>query len=255
MFIAVIDDEENWQNVISQEVRNILGENHVVDVYATGEAFLQQKMAYQIVLMDVDLGSEMKAKKDVGTMCEEPLCEPRQNGIAVAEQYVRQHKDAQVILLSSHMEYSVYGYHIRALRYVLKRDFKKGLKEALSAALEELENDSAAIDVLIAGIGRISVQLSRIRYVETQGRKKVMHLLDDDIILAEGMDSLWERLVPYGFYRTHKSYIVNLKYVEQYDDYTIAMKGGGVAFLSTRKRTDFKRVHMVYVLDHRLPKM
>ena len=56
MKIAIVDDEAFWQN----EVKSILlnyeaGKNISVDVYSSGEAYIEEKELYDITFVDVEM--------------------------------------------------------------------------------------------------------------------------------------------------------------------------------------------------------
>ncbi len=67
----------------------------------------------------------------------------------------------------------------------------------------------------------------------------------ESIILSKTLKELEKRFVNFSFFRTHKSYLVNLNYIERFcphEGQFIGLKGNIIAELSRRKKTDFINV-------------
>ena len=54
MRIAIIEDEKKWQHIVKREVESYKT-NIKIDIFSTGEEFLEEKGSYQIVFMDIEL--------------------------------------------------------------------------------------------------------------------------------------------------------------------------------------------------------
>jgi DNA-binding LytR/AlgR family response regulator len=67
-------------------------------------------------------------------------------------------------------------------------------------------------------------------------------------IVATPLKTLENRLVPFDFYRTHKSYLINLKCVKLFSEATntIQMTDNHKVIVSRRKRTQLK-VHLANI--------
>ena len=86
---------------------------------------------------------------------------------------------------------------------------------------------------------------------EAQGRRVVIHTLDGSYKSTQGMRH-WESLLDIGsFYRPHRSYIINMKYVRSFSSTLITLEApGGVqypAYLARRRCQEFKNAYMLYV--------
>ncbi len=55
MKIAIVEDEKKWQHIVKREIQSYYGTNIKIDVFFTGEEFLEKKETYQIVFMDIEL--------------------------------------------------------------------------------------------------------------------------------------------------------------------------------------------------------
>lgn len=55
MKIAIVEDEKKWQHIVKREVESYYKMNIEIDIFSTGEEFLEEKGSYQIVFMDIEL--------------------------------------------------------------------------------------------------------------------------------------------------------------------------------------------------------
>ena len=54
-----------------------------------------------------------------------------------------------------------------------------------------------------------------IDYVETRDRHTILHINEEEFISTMSLKELEDRLLPYGFYRCHRSYLINLQRVRE----------------------------------------
>ncbi len=100
------------------------------------------------------------------------------------------------------------------------------------------------------------VFLSDIIYAEVFNRKVMLHTINGDIEYYGKLSDLSEQAGA-NFYRTHRAYLVNLKYVEKYNASTIWLEQG-TALLSKKQFAGFVRQYMQYInrqknTNHRKP--
>lgn len=70
------------------------------------------------------------------------------------------------------------------------------------------------------------ITLDSLEYCEVQGHTLVFHLLDGTVIESSGsMDELARQLADYpGFLRPHRSYLVNMEYIQNITAKSITME-------------------------------
>ena len=61
----------------------------------------------------------------------------------------------------------------------------------------------------------VQLPLHQIYYLESQRRKIIAHMVEDQVEFYGRLDALEELLGPSGFLRCHQSYLVNLRYIRQ----------------------------------------
>ena len=95
-----------------------------------------------------------------------------------------------------------------------------------------------------------SVSADDIYYIESSNRKVTLYLRHEKIEYYDKISSLESELKP-DFFRIHKGYLVNIKYVEQYDRTEVKMRNGDSLLISKYKYQDFVKRYLEYILEER----
>ena len=88
------------------------------------------------------------------------------------------------------------------------------------------------------------VMLDDIVYAEVFNRKVVIHKLDDELEYYGKMSDL-EAVAGESFFRTHRGYLVNFKYVVKYNATTIYLEKGTV-LMAKKNYPEFVKKYMKY---------
>lgn len=95
-----------------------------------------------------------------------------------------------------------------------------------------------------------SVSADDIYYIESSNRKVTLYLRHEKIEYYDKISSLESELKP-DFFRIHKGYLVNIKYVERYDRTEVKMRNGDSPLISKYKYQDFVKRYLEYILEER----
>ena len=71
----------------------------------------------------------------------------------------------------------------------------------------------------------------------------------DEEIECYGKISEMEEELQEGFFRIHKGYLVNMKYVERYSRTEVQMKNGKRLLISKYKYQDFIKAYLEYIAE------
>lgn len=171
---------------------------------------------YDVAFLDIDMG--------------------KINGIELAKQFRLAYPDIILIFVTNYVQYSLEGYEVRALRYLLKEQLDEKLPECLEAALRfyrkernyiRFSSDNEEIDILPG----------HIVYAETDARRIKLHLKNDvrdALMLSITMARLTELLVNRGFLRIHQSYLVNMAYIQRIKSTGVWLSDGTALPISAR---------------------
>ena len=138
-----------------------------------------------------------------------------------------------VVFTTAYAEYAVEGFKVNAVDYLLKpfglQDFQRAanrLKErSLPPTPPQKEEDTSDDTIFLKTEYRIvKVSISNIRYIEGMSEYLKVHVEGENkpIITLLSMKKIEERLPDY-FMRIHRSYIVNLKMIQEVNKNRIIM--------------------------------
>lgn len=226
MNIAIVEDAKEWaekmRNVIQDTLKN---EKTEIEIYSSGEEFLQAGKEYQIVFMDIYLNGI--------------------SGFEVTIKYKSQFSKSIVMIVTSYKEYCREGYKVEAFRYIEKDNLEEEMQEGLEHALTKLRRYQT-MEINVPEQGKVMLVYKDIIYIETikQERKVIFHTIKQDYTAEEKITELTKRLEEDGFYRSNKSILVNLDWVEKVSSdgieaaKKICLKNGKKVSLGVKKRKE-----------------
>lgn len=143
--------------------------------------------------------------------------------------------DFKVIFITAFDQFAIKAFKFSAIDYLLKPVDPDELKEAVGKAeilmqkdfntqLENLEEtmrsgDNADRKIILRTFDNIHlVKVHDISYCESDGSYTVVHLMNrKEIVVSTILKEYDELLKDAGFYRVHKSYLVNIRYISRFD--------------------------------------
>lgn len=170
------------------------------------------------------------------------------NGMESARELRRRHENTILIFVTAMSEYVYEAFDVDALHYLIKPFSDEKLQEVLDKALRLLQSPTEIEEkILLVKQGGLStkVYLSDIIYAEVFNRKIMLHTLNGDIEYYGKLTDLSEQAGA-DFFRTHRAYLVNLKYVEKYNATTVWLEQG-TALLSKKQFSGFVQQYMQYI--------
>ena len=150
---------------------------------------------------------------------------PGQNGIDAATEIRNYDKNAKIIFLTSSSEFAVQSYTVNAFYYQLKPICAEGFARLMDTVLSQCEKEQASSLILHCKTGITRIKPAQLEYCEVIHRTLFIHLTSGKVLECIGsLDELAKQLVPYGsFLRPHRSYLVNLEYIQNLSYRAITM--------------------------------
>ncbi len=230
--IAVCDDEAIMRRETIahlNEYARMRGLELAYDQFCDGHDLLRSPKIYQVILLDFELGAQN-----------------RLNGMDVAKKYRQRHEDAAIIFLTNHAKTVFSAFEVGAFRFLIKPLEPQKLYAALDDYLKTLMTDQILM-VRVDGETNI-VHTNQILYLEADGKYCTLRLLPDGAALAcrETLAEVESLLPPAFFFRCHRSYVVNLKYVRAYDHQDVVLRNQGRVPISRNKYEPFNSAFIAY---------
>lgn len=220
MRIAIVDDETKWRNLASDVVKGYIEDTDKIDIFQSGVEFIKRNQEYNVVLMDVDM--------------------PEMDGFETIINYKAEHSESIIIILTTHLDCARKGYLVDAFRYVDKTKMQEELKEAFEKVREINRKNSFSL-IGTNGNETKNILVKDILYIETNGRGSIINMIDRCYECNEKINDLEIKLEEYGFFKCHKSFLVNLNAVEHLDKEFVYFEGDKKAYISVRKYTETKK--------------
>lgn len=166
------------------------------------------------------------------------------SGLAVARRVRDLQLDALLIFVTNYVEFSPAGYEVGAFRYILKENLAAKLPLYYREALEQLARRKAVFHYF-AGGEPYTLPYTSLLYFESRLRMVELHTLDGETRSFYGtMEKLEQDLRGEGFLRVHKSYLVNMRYIESLRSEGVLLRGGTELPVSRRKFSESKLCYM-----------
>ena len=150
---------------------------------------------------------------------------PGETGINAAAEIREYDQNVKIIFLTSSAEYAVQSYTVGAYFYQLKPIWKESLFRLMDSVLATCEKEHANSLILRCKSGITRVELRHLEYCEVIHRTLFIHLTGGKVLESTGsMDELSRQLEPFGgFFRPHRSYLVNLDHIKDISYKAITM--------------------------------
>lgn len=227
--IAICEDDIIQRHSIVNLIKNLLNSiNKKFELieFSCGEKLLSSSCNYHIYFLDIEMDNI--------------------SGIDIAKKIRTFNHNAVIIFTTGYTNYVFDAFDVNAFHYLIKPIDEKKFEKVLFAAIKSL---SPKEKFLVAKINNFltKIYLRDIKYIESDQRKIKVHTTYDVIEYYYKISDLEIELLQYNFFRCHKSFIVNLKYVQSFDNTFITLKTSEKVFVSRYKLADFSKAFMYYL--------
>lgn len=166
------------------------------------------------------------------------------NGFEAAKKIRKLDKSVQLVFVTNSIQYAIRGYSVNALDYVVKPVNYFKFSQVMKRAMESVRDDEKYIS-LHTNTGTYKVSLKDIFYIESRYHDLCYMTKHGEYIVRGALAECYKALSPYGFYQVQKSYVVNMKMVEQIKTDSCIVNGTEIMISRTKKK-DF----MQEILNH-----
>jgi two-component system, LytTR family, response regulator len=178
------------------------------------------------------------------------------------------HPGFQLIFTTAHNQYAIQAFKCSAIDYLLKpvdiTELENSLQKAdanisnsnlnkqLAVLMQQLNHKDAVDRQIVLKDIETSyfVKISEILYCEAEGSYTRFHLSNNSpIIISKNLSTYEDLLGPYGFIRTHHSYLVNPQHIKMYDKTdggSLVLDNGNIVPISHRKKD-----YVMHILENR----
>lgn len=231
MRILICDDDVLIRERLQKYINDFFRHNNLkcpeLLVFDSGEGLLADKGAKDIVFLDVEM--------------------PGVSGIYTGNELKKQNPNVIIFIVTSYMEYLDEAMRFQVFRYLSKPIDKQRLFRNLKDALHLHFTLVRKIPIETKD-GVHSTLSTDIIFVEAKERKVIIHTLDSNYESIHNIQYWADQLSDHSFFQSHRSFIVNMKYVDNFDHTLIHLCGQRFrAYLTRRKYTQFKNAYLHFI--------
>lgn len=231
--IAVCDDVPEMSNIMCGMIRDIMEKKDIIYTmheFNSGKELLEQVNNIDIVFLDIEM--------------------PEMDGIEIGVEIGRLRPDCKIVIASAKENRMKECFRVKALRFLSKPYIEGEVKEAIETYLDESQ----------LGIQTIEVFKDRKSYWIRQRDIMYIATFDNGVEVMAGnalyrkkvsIKELEKKLDTRILYKIHKSYIVNLYYVDSYTDTEVIMKNKIKVPLARRIKKEFELAYMEFDVKYR----
>lgn len=182
---------------------------------------------------------------------------PRKTGLDLLKDFSS--INFEIIFVTAHEKFMLQAFHFSAVDYLLKPVEEDLLRDAVKRAVKRIDEKTggAHLETLLQNIrnkegpqkmklcipsvkGYQVVNLQEIIYLEASGNYTNLHFLSKPLICSSKLIHEYESLLEdSGFVRIHKSFLVNMQHVEEYqrgEGGQVVLSNGHIVEVSRRKK-------------------
>ena len=232
MKIALCDDEVPVLKMLHEKVLEIPYVSSVKE-FSDLKTFLdsiEDGEDFDVVLMDIDWNQEI-------------------NGIDAAEKLFEKVPSIQVIFVTGYNEkfsQSIFLQKSNLCGYLVKPVNTEYLDVLLKKAAKKMGINNKNT-LLLKKKGEIyAIPFEQIIYLESRGHQVTVHSIKDHIQYYEQLENI-KKYLPEYFMQCHKSYIVNMNYIEKIEKNRIYLTTGADMPISKAKYGESRKTYFAYM--------
>lgn len=200
---AIVDDEYMVLDKMEGCLKDVCKELQIeakIEAFSSGKDMIcaldkDGKNAYHILFLDIEMNN----------------C----NGIDVSR-YLREQAEnetTQIVYVSGKSEYDRQLFEFRPFGFIEKPIDTERLRECVSKYIRIYGKKQEIFDYKV-GHGTYFISLSDVLYFESRGRRIRINTINGEVFFYGVMQDVIERVKENGFFLTHKSFLVNYRFVK-----------------------------------------
>ena len=200
MRIAICDDDKLLVHLLEQYISNwSFNKNLKIETvtFSSAETFLfhwSPNEVFDLIFLDIQMGS--------------------MTGVELAEVIRKIDQNIAIVFVTGSREYILDGYNVEALNYLLKPISEVDCHKCLDKVYSRIEKTASLCLLVSIGATTRKIFYDEIYYLESYSHYIVAYTADGEVKFKKNIGLLEEELPETQFVRTHRSYIVNLQYIE-----------------------------------------
>ncbi|WP_349668099.1 LytTR family transcriptional regulator DNA-binding domain-containing protein [Lacrimispora sp.] len=175
------------------------------------------------------------------------LSETEQNGLEVGHKIREMNQNSIIFFTSNSTRHAAEAYRMQADGYFLKPIRTKELEASLDKSLKNINFVYKKIQIR-SDYMTMNIPLKDIIYIEVFNKTCIIYTKQKTITSSISLSELEEKLKKEGFLRCHKSYLVNMHFIKEYNDSGFFLTNKQFIPISKRERLKHRETHLNWLL-------
>lgn len=227
--ILLCDDDASFLDELSVHIKEYMKCHYITyEIFTTTDPrnALKNTVAYTLAFLDIQM--------------------EHIDGISLGKELKRRNSKVAIFFVTSYSVYQDDAMDLNAFRYFEKPFDVNRLYSGLDRAMEYI--DGAYVDFfLYENKAQQRMLVDDIIYVMRDNRRVIVVTQDARISTRESFDDWCQKLPNLFFYQVHKSFLVNLHYVNKYAYTELYLTSGARIPIATRKQANFHKYWFQYL--------
>lgn len=231
MLIAICDDEQSFRENLKSIIFTYKAERRLhIDVYEypTGEALLNSGKVFDMIYLDYQM--------------------PGLDGMEVARELRRRNFSCSIVFVTSFPQFILESFEVQPYRFYVKPIQKDNVIALMNSYIKNLK--LLAPIIVINDKEQKVISAKDILYLEGDGKYCIIRTSACTYNSSKTLAQVHALLPQHCFYRTHKSFVVNLYSVCSIEKEIVTLTNGEIAKIGRNKLSEFKHKYMQFVKDY-----
>ena len=231
MLVAICDDDVFFQKELQSVLFSFKAERRLhIDVYlyGSGEALLSDRKKFDMVFLDYQM--------------------PGIDGMETAKELRKRNLTCSIVFVTSYPEFVFKSFEVQPYRFLCKPVAEEIITTLMTGFIRE-QKLLAPVTVLTDD-GQVIIPSKDILYVEGDGKYCVIRTASKTYHCSKTLTQIHDMLPQHCFYRSHKSYVINLYGIGTFDNSKVTLTNGEVAKIGRSKAGEFKRIYRQFIKDY-----
>ena len=236
MNIAICDDLDSDRETLI----------HMINKYCNDYNFKIELSTYEngnALLSDFTLGKFKLIFLDIYMNDENNM-----TGIDIAKQIRIHDKECIIIFITTSKDHALDAFDVEAMQYLVKPVSYEKLTHLFDRC-QKLFSDSMRFIEVLSNRLSIKILLKDIYYIEVYDKTSLIHTNTKVIKTYTSITKLWELLGDTPFLRCHRSYIVNMFYIDAILDNDFLLKNGDKIPIRKEEASTTKQIYSDYFFE------
>jgi DNA-binding LytR/AlgR family response regulator len=230
--IAIVEDDKSYIQQLEEYLKRYeaeIGKELNITYFSDGLHIVENyKAEFDIILMDIKMS--------------------HMDGMTAAEKVREIDPEVIIIFITETPQYAIQGYTVGALDYILKPISYFAFSQRLEKAIIRITHRATHYITIVFKDGVQKINVENIYYVEIDNHTLTYHTKDGTYYNSGTLKDLEEKLTDVGFFRSHRYFLVNLRYIEGIQE-NCAIVNGKKLLISRARKAAFLEAFLDYIRE------